>query len=263
MIIKEDADMPGTFWKGVISFGMVAIPVTMSVATESKTPSFHYLHKKCLTRPKQVLYCAEDDEYFSVKETVRGYEYSKEQYVVFEEDDFDKVPVKTAHAIDITGFVNEKEIDTIYYSGSHYLEPEELGAKPFYLLKTVLEKTGLVGIAKVAFQRREHLCCLRSLGKIMALHTLHYQQDILPVDELNSPEQKLTKAELDMALKLVEAMTTKFKPDEYHDEYTLALQGMVEAKLKGVEIKAPEMPKIEIEDLMKALKASVAAAGKR
>ncbi len=254
--------MPRAFWKGVISFGMVAIPVNMSVATESKTPSFHYLHKKCLTRPRQVLYCAEDDEYFSAKETVRGYEYSKDQYVVFEEDDFNKVPVRTTHSIDIVGFVNAKEIDTIYYSGSHYLEPEELGVKPFYLLKTTLEKTGLVGIAKVAFQRKEHLCCLRPLDKIMMLHTLHYKQDILSADESVSPEPKLSADELEMASRLVEVMTTSFKPDEYRDEYSIALQEMVEAKLKGVEIKAPEIPKVEIEDLMKALKASVAAASK-
>ena len=254
--------MPRAFWKGVISFGLVAIPVRMSVATESKTPSFHYLHNKCLTRPKQVLYCSEDDEYFSTKETVRGYEYGKDQYVVFEEEDFNKVPIRTSHSIDIISFVNAEEIDTIYYSGSHYLEPEELGAKPFSLLKNVLERTGLVGIAKVAFQRREHLCCIRPLDEILLLHTLHYKQDILPADGLTPAEQELTEAELDMALNLVKAMTTGFNPDEYHDEYTLALQEMVEAKLKGVEIKAPETPKVEIEDLMTALRESVAAAGK-
>lgn len=256
--------MPRAFWKGVISFGMVAIPVRMSIATESNTPNFHYLHKKCLTRPKQVLYCAEDNEYFSSAETVRGYEYSKDQYVIFEEEDFDKVPVKTTHSIDISGFVNTKEIDSIYYSGSHYLEPEELGQKPFALLRTALEKTGLAGIAKVAFQRREHLCCLRPFNNILTLQTMHYKQDILPYDELVPPEQKLTTAELGMATQLIEAMTTTFKPGEYKDEYTLALQTMVEAKIKGVEIKAPEIPKVEMMDLMAALRASVAAAaGKR
>lgn len=255
--------MPRPFWKGVISFGMVAIPVKMSVATETKPLSFHYLHKKCLTRPKQVLYCPEDEVYFNIDETVRGYEYAKNQFVVFEEDDFDKVPVTTTHSIDIIGFVDAREIDTIYFSGSHYLEPEELGAKPFALLKTVLEKTGMVGIAKVAFQKREHLCCLRPLDKILALYTLHYKQDILPTDDLAPPQPKLTAAELEMATKLVDAMTTSFKPDEYHDEYSLALKKMVEAKLKGVEIKAAEIPKVEIADLMKALRASVAAAGKR
>jgi len=255
--------MPTSFWKGVISFGMVAIPVKMSIATESKTLTFHYLHKKCHTRPKQVLYCAEDKEYFNISETVKGYEYSKNQYVIFEEEDFDKVPVRTTHAIEIINFVKAREIDTIYYSDSHYLEPEKLGVKPFALLKMVLEKTGMVGIAKVTFQRREHLCCLKPLDKILILHTLHYKQDILPRDDLTPPEQKVSTAELEMATKLVDAMTSTFKPEEYRDEYSLALQNMVDAKLKGVEIKAPEIPKIEFEDLMTALKASVVAAGKR
>lgn len=259
----EEDNMPAAFWKGVISFGMVAIPVRMSIATESKTVTFHYLHKKCLTRPKQVLYCPEDEMYFNTRETVRGYEYAKNQYVIFGEDDFNKVPVRTTHSIDIIGFVDAKEIDAIYYSGSHYLKPEELGVKPFTLLKTALEKTGMVGIAKVAFQRREHLCCLRPLDKILVLHTLHYKQDILSLDELIPPEQELSTAELAMATKLVEVMTTSFKPDEYRDEYSLALKEMVKAKLKGVEIKAAEVPKVEIEDLMTALRASVSAAGKR
>ena len=255
--------MAKAFWKGVISFGMVAIPVRMSIATESKTPAFHYLHKKCLTRPKQVLYCEQDDEYFGVKDTVRGYEYAKDQYVVLDDDELDKVPVKSTHSIDIASFVKGEEIDTIYYDGSHYLEPEELGLKPFFLLKTVMEKTGLVGIAKVAFQRREHLCCLRPYDQILTLHTLHFKQDVIRPPELEQPKKELSKGELEMASKLVEAMTTDFKPYEYRDEYAVALKKLVEAKLKGVEIKAPEIPKAEVGDLMKALRESVAAAGKK
>jgi len=254
--------MPRTFWKGVISFGLVAIPVKMSTATESKTPNFHFLHKKCLTRPKQVLYCEHDDEYIGRGDTVHGYEYADEQYVVFEEADFEKVPVKSAHSIEIHGFVKASEIDTRYYAGSHYLEPEELGAKPFSLLKTVLEKTGLVGVAKVSFSRREHLCCLRPAGDIMILHTLHFHDEVLPPDE-PLPAQKPSKAELDMASKLVEAMTTTFNPDDYRDEYAAALQEMVKAELEGIEIETPELPKMEIEDLMAALRESVAAASKR
>jgi DNA end-binding protein Ku len=235
----------------------------MSIALDKKTPSFHYLHKKCLTRPKQVLYCAEDDEYFNSGETVHGYEYSKDQYVVLEDEDFERVPVRTTHSIDILSFVNLEEIDIVYYDDTHYLEPEELGIKPFQLLKITLEKTGLVGIAKVVFQKREHLCCVRPLNKILGLHTLHYYDDILPAGELAPPEKELSTDELDMALKLVDAMTVSFKPVKYRDEYTLALREMVQAKLKGVEIKAPEIPKVEIVDLMSALKASVAAASSR
>ncbi len=254
--------MARAFWKGVISFGMVAIPVRMSIATESKTPSFHYLHYKDLVRPKQVLYCPADNEYIERKDTVRGYEYAKDQYVVFTDEDFEKVPVRTSHAIEINSFVKLEEIDLIYYEGSHYLEPEELGAKPFALLRTVLEKTGRVAVAKVAFQRREHLCCLRPLDNTLILHTLNYQENILPKPEVPDTKQALSDAELDMAMKLVEAMSSSFQPEQYHDEYSIALRKMVEAKLQGVELEAPKEEKIEIEDLMEALRASVAAAGK-
>jgi DNA end-binding protein Ku len=249
--------MPRAFWKGVISFGLVAIPVKMYVGTESKPLSFHLLHKKCLTRPKQVLYCETDNEYFSSKETVRGYETAKEQYVVLNESDFSKVPVKTTHSIDILGFVDVKEIDPIYYYGSHYLEPEKLGTKPFLLLKEALEKTGRVGIAKVTFQRREHLGCLRPLENILVLHTIHYQNEILSRKELSPPRSNAVKAELDMAISLVKAMAKSFNPEDYEDEYQGALKKVIEAKITGEKIVAPVIPQMEVGDLMAALRASI------
>ena len=124
--------MAKAFWKGAISFGMVSIPVKMYVATTSHVMNFHLLHKKCLTRPKQVLHCEEDNEYFGIKETVRGYEYGKGQYVVLKDSDFNKVPVRTTHIIDIVGFVKDEEIDPLYFYGSHYLEPEEFAVKPYF-----------------------------------------------------------------------------------------------------------------------------------
>ena len=252
--------MPKPFWKGAISFGMVAIPVRMSIATQSKKPSFRFLHRKCHTRPKQVLYCSKDDEYISRADTVRGYEYARNQFVVFEDEDFEKVPVKTSHSIDIKGFARIEEIDPIYYEGSHYLEPEEMGLKPFLMLRNILEKKELAGIAKVAFQRREHLCCLRPFEKIMALHTINYQENILSPEDMSPKEVGLDDAEMDMAAKLVDAMTTGFQPEKYHDEYAVALQELVEAKLQGIEPEVPEEPKAEIKDLMAALRASVEAA---
>lgn len=254
--------MARAFWKGVISFGMVVIPVKMYVATETQALSFHLLHKKCLTRPKQVLHCEQDNEYFSNKDTVRGYEYTKGQYLVMSDEDFDRVPVNTAHSVRILGFVEAKEIDPIYYHSSHYLEPEELGTKPFSLLCEVLLKTQRVGIAKVTFQRREHLCCLRPLENILALHTMYYPGEIISRKDLTAPEQKVSAEELEMATSLVKMMVMSFKPGDYHDEYHDALKKLIEAKLKGVEIKVPKVPKIEVVDLMSALKASLETAKK-
>jgi DNA end-binding protein Ku len=249
--------MPKAFWKGVISFGLVAIPVKMYVGTESKPLSFHLLHKKCLTRPKQVLHCETDNEYFSSKDTVSGYEVTKDQFVVLEDSDFEKVPIRTSHSIDIHGFVEAGEIDPIYYYGCHFIEPEELGAKPFQLLREALLKTGRVGIAKVSFQRREHLGLLRPFENVLVLHTIHYQSEIMPREELTFPASKVSKAELDMAISLIKTMAKTFNPKEYRDEYQEALKKVVDAKLAGKKIVAPATPRVEVGDLMAALRASI------
>jgi DNA end-binding protein Ku len=255
--------MPKSFWKGVISFGLVAIPVRMYVGAENKTISFHLLHKKCLTRPRQVLHCETDNEYFAVKDTVRGYEIAKGQYVVMDDKDFEKVPIRTSRAIEILGFVDVKEIDPLYYYNVHYVEPEELGAKPFCLLREALVKTGRAGIAKVSFQRREHLGCLRPLDDILALHSMHFEDEIQPRSALTPSQPSYTEAEFNMALSLVKAMAADFKPENYRDDYEEALKKLVEAKVAGRKITAPAMPKTEIPDLMEALRESVKAAKKQ
>jgi DNA end-binding protein Ku len=258
----EVKEMVRAFWKGVISFGMVVIPVKMYVATETRPISFHILHKKCRTRPKQVWYCEHDEQYLSSQDTVRGYEYAKDEYLVMTDDDFKSVPVKTSRTINIVGFTESGEIDPIYYQNCHYLEPEDLGVKPFSLLREVLNKTGLTGIAKVTFQRREHLCALRPLDGILALHSLYYPDEIVSRQEIASPKEKSTSGELEMAVTLVKAMTTEFKPEDYKDEYQIALKKLIEAKLKGVELKPPEDKKKAIPDLMTALRASLEEARK-
>jgi DNA end-binding protein Ku len=254
--------VPRAFWKGTISFGLVAIPVRMSVATRSKTPAFHLLHKKDLSRPQEVLFCPLDNEYFSRKDTVRGYEYAKGQYVPMSDEDLKNVPVRTTRTIEIMSFIDANQIDSIYHSASHYVEPEELGAKPFALLREALIKTGRVGVAKVAFQRREHLCSLRPLEGILLLQTMHYADEILPRGELVAPPSTVNEKELEMAVTLINAMARDFKPEEYRDEYTEALQKIVKAKVEGQKIEAPVEANVEIEDLMTALRTSIQEAQK-
>jgi DNA end-binding protein Ku len=249
--------MPRSFWKGVISFGLVAIPVKMYVATETRPISFHLLHKKCLTRPKQVLHCDIDDEYFGIKDTVRGYEIAKDHYVVLDESDFQKVPIKTSRTIDIQCFIDAEEIDPIYYYDSHYIEPDELGVKPFQLLRQALDETKRVGIAKVAFQYREHLCSLRPLDQIMALHSIHYKSEIRSREQYEISETKTTRTEIDMAISLIKAMTKSFKPEDYEDEYEIALKKLIDARAKGEKIVAPSVAKVEMADLMAALRQSI------
>lgn len=254
--------MAKAFWRGAISFGMVAIPVRVYVATEHRTPGFHYLHKKCLTRPKQVWYCPTDDEYIGLKDMDKGFEYAKDQYVVLDEADFKKVAVKSTHTIDIFGFVKLKEIDPIYYYAGHYLQPEDIGVKPFCLFRDALLKTQTVGLARVTFQRREYLCCLRPKDSTVTLHTLYYKSEVRPIAEILPPEQTANQQELEVAVSLINVMATSFKPEDYKDAYSAALQKVIEAKVEGKEIKAPKMPKVEAVDLMTALRKSIEEAEK-
>ncbi len=253
--------MAKAFWKGAIRFGMVVIPVRMYVATQSNRLQLHNLHKKCHTRPKQVWYCPVDDEYFTSKETVKGYEYARGKYVILSDKDFEKVPLKTKHTIEILGFVDSGDIDPVYYYDAHYLEPDELGVKPFSLLRAALMDTGRVGLAKVVLQRREHLCCLRPADDIMVLHTLHYAGEVRPAGELTPANEKPSDEEMKMAKTLIEAMETSFEPKKYRDEYQKALREVVRAKIEGEEVEVPGPEEAaEVPDLMTALRESLEAA---
>lgn len=254
--------MARAFWRGTISFGLVSIPVKMYVGTEAHPITFHLLHKKCLTRPHQVLRCDRDNEDITIRDTVKGFEYAKDQYVVLDEKDFASVPVKTTRTIEIDGFVEGSQIDISYYNGIHYLEPDKLGVKPFLLLREALLKTDKVAIARVSFQLREHLCCLRPTEDSIILHTLYYQDEILPHTELAPPAQALKTEELEMAISLINVLSKDFDPSRYHDEYRIALQALIEAKIRGKEITPLPESAAEIPDLMAAMRASLLAATK-
>ncbi len=255
--------MPRAFWKGAISFGLVVIPVAMSVATRERPIRFNYLHKKDLVKPNQVLHCPEDGEYFTIKDTVRGYEYAKGQYVVLTDADFEAVPLRTTRSIDIQAFVGTDEIDPIYFFDSHYLEPQSMGVKPFRLLREAMLSVKKVALAKVAFSRKEHLACLRPYGDGLILHTMYYPDEITEAPELAEAKSPPAKAELNMAVSLIKSMEEPFKPEQYHDEYKDALQKIINAKLKGKKIVAPKAPaEKETEDLMAALEASLAKSAK-
>lgn len=250
--------MPRAFWKGAINFGMVVIPVKMYTATKSERPNFHLLHKKDLNRIKQVLYCPGDDKYLERKDTVKGFEYTKGKYIVLKDSDFEKIPVKTKHTIDVVGFVESGEIDPIYFYDAHYLEPEEIGSRPYALFREVLADTKRIGIAKAVFQRQEHLCCIRPNGKILILHTLHYQHEIRDADKLNIKESEINQKEKKMAESLINEMIIEFKPEQYRDEYRVALERMIKEKLEGKEISVSEKHEEEaIPDLMEALRRSL------
>ena len=259
--------MPRSIWKGVMSFGMVAIPVRLYLATESSSKvSFNLLCPEHRSRIKNKRWCVEGDHEVAWGDVVRGYEYEKGNYVELTDEDLEKLPLRSSKAIDISGFIKDDELPgALYYQSAYYLEPEKSAEKPYALLNKTLAKTGRVAIAKFALRDRERLVSVRPQDGALLMNTLHWPDEIRSTEDLDVPEDvKVSPAELKMAENLVNMMATDFEPAEYKDEYKQAVLKLVEAKVEKKEvIEAPE-PEVEttVVDLMSALKASVEKAKK-
>jgi DNA end-binding protein Ku len=254
--------MARAIWSGSISFGMVSIPVKLYGATESKDISFNLLHATCGTRLKQLRWCPTDEVEVPWSETVRGYEYAKDQYVTLTDQDFEQLPLPSRHTIDLSAFVKEAEIDPVYYEKSYYLAPDERAEKPYALLLQAMEKKGLTALATITIRKKEQLCAIRPKDGAIVLETLYYP------DEVRRPEvdiegTKVSERELDMAFTLIELLRKPFEPEEYHDHYREALAQLIEAKLEGKQVvKTPAARDTRVFDLADALKRSVEAAKK-
>jgi DNA end-binding protein Ku len=259
--------MPRSIWKGVMSFGMVAIPVRLYLATESSSKvSFNLLCPEHRSRIKNKRWCVEGDHEVAWGDVVRGYEYEKGSYVELTDDDLEKLPLRSSKAIDITGFIKDDELPgALYYQSAYYLEPEKSAEKPYALLNKTLAKTGRVAIAKFALRDRERLVSVRALDGALLMNTLHWPDEIRSTEDLDVPDEvKVSPAELKMAENLVGMMATAFEPSEYKDEYKQAVLQLVEAKVQKKEVIAAPEPETEttVVDLMSALKASVERAKK-
>ena len=259
--------MARAMWKGAIQFGLVTIPVKLYLATESSYQvRFHMLHEKDLSRIQMKTFCPVEDEVISRSDTVKGYEYAPDQYVVITDEDLEKVPLKTVRTIEIEQFTKAERDDTNtrFVKQAYYLEPDKIGRKAFYLLKSVLADEELTAICKVVIKDREALAALDPFADTMLLTTLHWPDEIRSTKELDLPDEDLDfkPAEKAMAKQLVSAMTGEFEPEKYNDEYRDALMKVIEAKIEGHEAVAPE-PVEEggnLIDLMAALEASVKSA---
>jgi DNA end-binding protein Ku len=257
--------MARAMWRGAIQFGLVTIPVKLYLATESSGIGFNMLHASCLNRIQMKIYCPFHDEVVPRSETVRGYEWSKGRYVVVTDDDLEAVPLKTVRSIEIAMFVDaDKEAHGAeFVKSAYYLEPDPVGKKAFFLLRQVLADEGKTAICKVVMKDREQLAAINPYSESMLLTTLHWPDEIRPVEELavDSSGIEIKPSERKMAEQLIASMTGEFDAEEHRDEYRQALMGVIEAKVAGEEptpMKATEPTKIG--DLMAALEASVAAA---
>src|SRR5437899_3001262 len=229
--------MPRSIWRGVMSFGMVAIPVRLYLATESTSKvSFNLLCPEHKSRIKSKRWGVEGDHEVAWGDVVRGYEYEKGSYVELDDADLEKLPLRSSKAIDISGFIKEEELPgSLYYQSAYYLEPEKSAEKPYALLKKTLDKTGRIAIAKFALRDRERLVSVRPHDGALLMNTLHWPDEIRSTGDLDIPEDvKVSPAELKMAENLVNMMATEFEPDEYKDEYKEAVLKVVEAKWDGI-----------------------------
>jgi DNA end-binding protein Ku len=255
--------MARAIWSGSIGFGMVNIPVKLFGATESKDISFHLLHAACGTRLKQLRWCPTDEREVAWGETVRGYEYAKDQYVTLTDADFEKLPLPSKHTIELTAFVKEDEIDPVYYERSYHLVPDERGEKAYALLIRTLEKKGLTAIATITIRKKEQLCALRPKDGALMLETLYYPDEVRARPEMDLNSVKITDRELDMAFALIDLLRKPFDPEEYKDHYREALAQVIDAKLEGREVVESPAPKeSKVIDLADALRRSVEAAKK-
>lgn len=252
-----------SIWTGVVTFGMVSIPVKMYPATSSKDIAFNELHSTCHSRLKRLRWCPVCQREVAGDEVIKGYQYTKDQYVEMTDEDFEKVPLPSKKTIEVGKFVKGEDIDPVYYDTAYLLEPEAIGKKPFALFMHALQKKGMTAVAHITIRKREQLCALRAHGGNLMLETLYYSDELRVDPAKEFDEVKLTDAEEKMGEALVDLLAGEFDAKEYKDAYREALTEVISAKLEGKEvIAAPEAP-TQVMDLMEALRASVEAAKAR
>jgi DNA end-binding protein Ku len=247
---------------GTLSFGMVSIPIRTYAAGESSAAvSFNLLHGKCKSRLKQQYVCPKDNEIVPRDQMVKGYEFQKEQYVTFTEDELKAMAEEAQRAIEITEFVPASTVDPVYFDGAYYLGPDKGGEKAYRLLNEAMKKTGRAALAKWAARGKQYLVMIRPVGKGLVMQQLLYKDEVRPFSEVPVEDAEVKETELKLAVQLVEQIAAdEFRPENYEDEVRKRYHEAIQKKVEGQEITAAtEAPRAQIVDLMEALKASLAA----
>jgi DNA end-binding protein Ku len=260
--------MPRSIWRGAISFGLVNVPVKLYSAVSKKTVRFNQLHEKDNSRIQMKRWCPEEDAEVPYEEIVKGYEISPDKYVVITPEELEGLDPKKTRTIDIEDFVDLDEIDPLYYEHPYYLVPDTGAAKPYKLLLSALQQSNKVAIARVVIRSKEYLTAIRPADGVLTMETMLFADELVPtseLDELPDEDVSATEREVQMAMQLIESLTTEFEPEKYHDTYREAVLNLIERKAEGEEIvieAAPEEP-AKVPDLMAALEASLAATKKK
>ena len=252
--------MAASVWKGHITFGLVSLPVKLTVAARGETISFNQLHKTDNSRVKQVLFCQAEDKPIPRSEIVKGFEYEKDRYVVIEDEEIKNIAPKTAKVMEILEFVKASEVDSVYLESSYYVEPDEGGEKAYTLLFEAMRRSGYVSVAKIMMHSREHVVLIRPGRFGIVLHTMYYRDEIRALDEFRTDTSAIKEKELEMAMSLLEGLAAPFEAEKFKDSYRENLRALIDAKIKGDKVVAapPAQEMAPVVDIMDALKKSLA-----
>jgi DNA end-binding protein Ku len=252
---------PHSIGSGNISFGLVSIPVKMFSAASSESVSFNQIHPKCGGRIKQQLLCPTCNEVVERSSLVKGYEFAKDQYVQFTEDELKALEGETSRMIDIAEFVPLAQVDPIYFEKTYYLGPDKGGEKAYRLLSDAMTKTERVALAKFCMRGKESLVLIRSAQKGLMLHFMYFADEVRDFSEVDKGDDaKIKPGEMDLANRLIDELSKdSFRPDQYADEYRTRVLAAVEQKVEGhaVTSLAPQAQRTQVIDLMEALKQSL------
>ncbi|WP_341729379.1 Ku protein [Brooklawnia sp.] len=258
--------MPRAMWEGAISFGLIVIPVKLYGATEAKDVALHQVHGADGGRIRYRRVCEICGQEVPYDQINRGYTAADGRVVVLTKADLDQLPLASKGTVEIATFVDESEIDPVYFEKTYLIEANGVGVKPYVLLRDALTKTGKAGVVKVALRTRESLALIRPRGELLVMDTMLWPDEVRdPSFASPGDDVRASEAEVGMAEMFIDQMSGRWEPSDYTDSYRAALEELVAAKLDGAEI--PEVPEDhgsgEVVDLMAALRASVAAAKKR
>ena len=245
-----------------ISFGLVSIPVKVFSATEaSKQISFNMLHKTCGSRLKQQYICIKEEVTVPREDMVKGFEFAKDQYVMFTPEELKAMEEAGTHMAEITEFVPLSAVDPVYFDKAYYLAPDKLGAKPYALLAAALRETQRCALGRWAARGKQYIVMLRPVEDGLVMQQLLYAGEVRPMSEIEIPETEVKPAELKLAQMLIEQQSSDtFDPSQYTDEVAARIEAAVQRKVEGQEItltEAPEQGTGQVIDLMEALRASL------
>jgi DNA end-binding protein Ku len=250
-----------------ISFGLVSIPVRFYTATQASAGvSFNLLHGPCGARLKQHYTCTKCEKVVPREEMVKGYEFSKDQYVQFTPDEIKALEEKATQAIEIAEFVPQAKIDPVYYEKTYYLGPEKGGERAYRLLAAAMRKSGKTALARYAARGKMHLVQIRPLEDGLVLQQLLYSDEVRPFADVPREEGEVKEPELNLAVQIVEQIANEeFKPEQYQDLVRGRIEAEIQKKVEGKEISLaePEPQGAQIVDLMEALKASIASSAEK